>query len=76
VVKALSYPRDGKPYRTPDALFTVPLPAVAEYRADLNVLFQELYARIVTASRATRPFSTRNKGLSRRGITSSNRRLS
>jgi hypothetical protein len=48
----IRYYRDGKPYRTPDALFTVPLSAVAEYRADLNVLFQELYVRIVTAPTA------------------------
>ena len=44
--------RAGAPYRTPDALFTVPLRAVAEYRDDLNVLFQELYVRCVTCPEA------------------------
>jgi len=36
-------------YRTPDPLFTVPLPAVIEHRANLNILFQQLYVRIVRA---------------------------
>ena len=48
----IKYYRAGAPYRTPDALFTVPLEAVAEYRADLNVLFQELYVRCVTCPEA------------------------
>ena len=48
----IRYYRAGAPYRTPDALFTVPLKSVAEYRADLNVLFQELYVRCVTAPEA------------------------
>jgi len=48
----IRYYRAGAQYRTPDALFTVPLRSVAEYRADLNVLFQELYVRIVTSPTA------------------------
>ncbi|MDR0465336.1 MAG: hypothetical protein LBG94_09540 [Treponema sp.] len=39
-------------WRTPDPLFTVPIPAITQYRADLNVLFQELYVRIVRAPTA------------------------
>lgn len=35
------------PYRTPDAMFTVVLKKVNEYKADLNALFQELYLKIV-----------------------------
>ena len=34
-------------YRTPDALFSVVLKNVTEYKADLNALFQELYLKIV-----------------------------
>ncbi|MBB3108160.1 hypothetical protein FHS18_000188 [Paenibacillus phyllosphaerae] len=37
-------------YRTPDALFSVVLETVGEYKADLNVLFQELYVKCVVAS--------------------------
>ena len=48
----IKYYRAGSPYRTPDALFTVPLQAIAEYRADLNVLFQELYVKCVTCPEA------------------------
>ena len=44
--------RAGAPYRTPDALFTVPLASVQEYRADLNVLFQQLYVRCITSPTA------------------------
>jgi hypothetical protein len=44
--------RAGAPYRTPDALFTVPIRAIQEYRQDLNVLFQELYVKCVTAPTA------------------------
>lgn len=36
-------------FRTPDALFSVVLEKVAEYSADLNVLFQELYVKCVIA---------------------------
>lgn len=39
-------------YRTPDALFSVVLGTVGEYKADLNSMFQELYVKIVTASEA------------------------
>jgi hypothetical protein len=48
----IRYYRASTPYRTPDALFTVPLRSVQEYRADLNVLFQELYVRCVTVPEA------------------------
>jgi hypothetical protein len=48
----IKYYRDTAPYRTPDALFTVQLKTVAEYRADLNVLFQELYVKCVTCPEA------------------------
>jgi ABC-type glycerol-3-phosphate transport system substrate-binding protein len=44
--------RDTAPYRTPDALFTAQLKTVAEYRADLNVLWQELYVKCVTSPEA------------------------
>lgn len=36
-------------YRTPDAMFTVVLEKVNEYKADLNSLFQDLYVKIVLA---------------------------
>lgn len=36
-------------YRTPDALFSVVLEKVNEYKADLNSLFQDLYVKIVLA---------------------------
>lgn len=36
-------------YRTPDALFSVVLEKVNEYKADLNSLFQELYVKCVIA---------------------------
>lgn len=36
-------------FRTPDALFSVVLEKVNEYKADLNSLFQELYVKIVLA---------------------------
>jgi len=36
-------------FRTPDALFTVVLDKVNEYKADLNSLFQELYVKCVMA---------------------------
>lgn len=39
-------------YRTPDALFTVALEKVSEYKADLNSLFQELYVKIALAPEA------------------------
>lgn len=36
-------------YRTPDALFSVVLEEVNEYKTDLNVLFQELYVKCTLA---------------------------
>lgn len=36
-------------FRTPDALFSVVLEKVNEYKADLNALFQELYVKCVLA---------------------------
>jgi hypothetical protein len=48
----IRYYRAGTQYRTPAALFTVPIKAIQEYRADLNVLFQELYVKCVTAPTA------------------------
>jgi hypothetical protein len=48
----IKYYRATTPYRTPDALFTVQLKTVAEYRADLNVLWQELYVKCVTVPEA------------------------
>jgi hypothetical protein len=44
--------RNTTPYRTPDALFTVNLAKVSEYKADLNALWQQLYVQCVTASEA------------------------
>ncbi|MDR2505787.1 MAG: extracellular solute-binding protein [Oscillospiraceae bacterium] len=40
------------PYRVPDALFTTAVTTVAEYKADLNTLWQELYVKCVMASEA------------------------
>jgi putative aldouronate transport system substrate-binding protein len=48
----IKYYRAATPYRTPDALFTVPIASMQEHRADLNVLFQELYVKCVTATEA------------------------
>ncbi|THF75718.1 type 2 periplasmic-binding domain-containing protein [Cohnella fermenti] len=39
-------------YRTPDALFSVVLEKVNEYKTDLNALFQELYVKIALAKEA------------------------
>lgn len=39
-------------YRTPDALYSVVLEKVNEYKADLNSLFQELYVKCVLAPEA------------------------
>lgn len=36
-------------FRTPDAMFTIVLEKVNEYKADLNALFQELYVKIALA---------------------------
>lgn len=45
----LKYREETAPYRTPDALFTEVVETVAEYKADLNELFQELYIKVATA---------------------------
>jgi ABC-type glycerol-3-phosphate transport system substrate-binding protein len=44
--------RATTPYRTPDALFTVNLSKVSEYKADLNALWQQLYVQCVTCPEA------------------------
>ena len=44
--------RENGVYRTPDALFTVVLHKVNEYKADLNHLFQQLYVQCVTCPQA------------------------
>ncbi|RUS47901.1 ABC transporter substrate-binding protein [Cohnella sp. AR92] len=46
------YYQDTAEYRTPDALFSVVLDSVNEYKADLNSLFQELYVKCVLAPTA------------------------
>ncbi|MBU5671320.1 ABC transporter substrate-binding protein [Paenibacillus brevis] len=43
----LRYYDETAEYRTPDALFTIVLEKVNEYKADLNSLFQELYVKCV-----------------------------
>ncbi|MBD2868569.1 extracellular solute-binding protein [Paenibacillus arenilitoris] len=48
----IKYRNETAEYRTPDALFTVVLEKVNEYKADLNALFQELYLDIVLAPEA------------------------
>ncbi|MBB6676909.1 ABC transporter substrate-binding protein [Cohnella lubricantis] len=45
----LKYYEQTAEYRTPDALFSVVLETVNEYKADLNSLFQELYVKCVLA---------------------------
>ncbi|XID91192.1 ABC transporter substrate-binding protein [Paenibacillaceae bacterium WGS1546] len=45
----LRYYDETATYRTPDALFSVVLETVNEYKADLNSLFQELYVKCVLA---------------------------
>lgn len=45
----LKYYDEVEEYRTPDALFSVVLEKVNEYKADLNSLFQELYVKCVLA---------------------------
>lgn len=45
----LKYYDETTEYRTPDALFSVVLEKVNEYKADLNSLFQELYVKCVLA---------------------------
>jgi ABC-type glycerol-3-phosphate transport system substrate-binding protein len=48
----INYYRNTAGYRTPDPLFTVNLATVAEYKADLNVLWQQLYVQCVTCPEA------------------------
>jgi len=50
--KMVKYYDETAQYRTPDALFTVILEKVPEYKADLNALFQELYVKIALAKEA------------------------
>ncbi len=45
----IKYYDETAEFRTPDALFTVVLENVNDYKADLNVLFQELYLKIALA---------------------------
>ncbi|MDF2836958.1 MAG: transporter substrate-binding protein, partial [Paenibacillus sp.] len=48
----LRYRDETAEYRTPDALYSVVLEKVNEYKADLNALFQELYLDIALAPEA------------------------
>ncbi|MHA6484866.1 type 2 periplasmic-binding domain-containing protein [Paenibacillus sp. strain BS8-2] len=48
----IKYRNETTEFRTPDALFSVVLEKVNEYKADLNALFQELYLDIVLAPEA------------------------
>lgn len=48
----LKYYDQAAEFRTPDALFSVVLEKVNEYKADLNALFQELYVQCVIAPEA------------------------
>jgi len=45
----IKYYDEVEEFRTPDALYTVVLENVNDYKADLNVLFQELYLKVVLA---------------------------
>ncbi len=45
----LKYYDQTAEFRTPDAMFSVVLDTVNEYKADLNALFQELYIKCVLA---------------------------
>ncbi|MBD2846336.1 ABC transporter substrate-binding protein [Paenibacillus sp. IB182496] len=45
----LQYYDEVAEYRTPDALYSVVLETVGEYKADLNALFQELYVKLALA---------------------------
>jgi putative aldouronate transport system substrate-binding protein len=40
---------ENAPYRVPDVLYTTAVTTVAEYKADLNTLWQELYVKCVMA---------------------------
>lgn len=45
----VKYYDETSEFRTPDALYTVVLDSVNDYKADLNVLFQELYLKVALA---------------------------
>lgn len=44
------YYKDVEEYMTPDALFTVVLESVTDYKSDLNDLWKELYVKLVRTS--------------------------
>lgn len=48
----VKYYNEAAEFRTPDAMFTVVLEKVNEYKADLNALFQDLYVKTVLAPEA------------------------
>lgn len=50
--QSLAYYDKYAEFRTPDALYSVVLEKVNEYKADLNSLFQELYVKIAIAPEA------------------------
>jgi ABC-type glycerol-3-phosphate transport system substrate-binding protein len=45
IIDQIKFYEDTEEYRTPDALFSVVLDSVNEYKADLNSLWQELYVK-------------------------------
>jgi putative aldouronate transport system substrate-binding protein len=47
---AYKYYKEVEEYMTPDALFTVVLESVTDYKSDLNDLWKELYVKCVRAS--------------------------
>ncbi|WP_342760308.1 ABC transporter substrate-binding protein [Paenibacillus sp. PK3_47] len=52
VDQMIQYYNETAEFRTPDAMFTVVLEKVNEYKTDLNSLFQELYVKTVLAPEA------------------------
>lgn len=52
VDEMVQYYDETAEFRTPDAMFTVVLEKVNEYKTDLNSLFQELYVKAVLAPEA------------------------
>lgn len=48
----VKYYNEVAEFRTPDAMFTVVLEKVNEYKADLNSLFQDLYVKCALAPEA------------------------
>ncbi|NLK74676.1 MAG: ABC transporter substrate-binding protein, partial [Clostridiales bacterium] len=46
---AIKYYDEYKEYRTPDTLFSVVIESVADYKAELNDLWKELYVKCVMA---------------------------